>query len=232
VIALLSRWFYDHMLLYFVFSTLVLLFALGPQNLWEMLDRYLNAMRMGDLKTARDMVGELITDEAPGNEDPPGTLLVEAALLEANRRIFAVLLWFFALGAVGALLARLSYDLRHVPDRYRPNELSGFRDSATDLEAIVNFVPARVTALIYALSGSLLHAFEDWEIDEVWGLYDSDRLLRETGLGALLLGTAQPADTTSSERVQRVELAKGLIWRALCIYVSVLALMTIGGWVS
>lgn len=214
--ALIAHWFYQAGLLYFLFSVAVLLFCLGPKNLWESIERYLNAMRIGDLDAARAMVGEILTDEAPGNEDPPGTMLVEAILLEANRRTFAILLWFFVLGPTGAVLARLAYELRHAAERYAPNQLEGFRDSVRDLEAIVNFVPARITALGYALSGSLLHAFEDWEFSEIWGLYDNDQLLKEAGLGALLIGRAEPADATSSERLARVESAQGLIWRTLC----------------
>jgi AmpE protein len=229
-VALLAHWFYQAGVVYFLFSIVVLLFSLGPRNLWELIERYLDAMRTGDLDTARAMVGEILTDEAPGNEDPPGTMLVEAILLEANRRTFAILLWFFVLGPAGAVLARLAYELRHAGQRYAPNQRRGFRDSVNDLEAIVNFIPARLTALGYALSGSLLHAFEDWQFSEIWGLYDNDVLLKEAGLGALLLGRAEPADTTSGERLQRIELARGLIWRTLCVFLTVLAIMTIAGW--
>jgi AmpE protein len=135
----------------------VLLFCLGPRDLAEDVHSLLEARARGDEQAANQLSRALLRGPHP---DPTKRTLIGALFIQSHERLFGVLLWFFAGGAIGALLYRLASRLPRAL-----NEIS--QDSsaarvAETLHDLLAWVPGRATALLYGLAGSLDDALGAW----------------------------------------------------------------------
>jgi AmpE protein len=95
------------------------------------------------------------------------------------------------------------------------------------------WIPARLTAIGYALAGSFDGALGAWRTKDeeepgtVHG--QSERLLARVGTGALALQDLE--DETEAERgIRGAQAANGLVYRLLFIWAAVIAAMTLYGW--
>jgi membrane protein required for beta-lactamase induction len=215
----------------FLASVAVLLYSIGPKDLNSEINSYLEACA----EHAEEQVARLAA-ELTGSRDPVtprsreqqvcGTLFVAA-----NDRLFAVLFWFVVLGPLGALWFRLSSELR----RHRRNGSSGFARSVVDLYDILVWVPARLVALGYALSGSFTHAIEAWRFRDTVALGDSAVVLVQSGMGALQLGNEPELSSNAEElarEIRSLNAVRTLIKHTLLIWLAVLAVITFAGWAS
>jgi membrane protein required for beta-lactamase induction len=213
----------------FLLALVVLLYSLGPADLGHQLKRYLAALAEGDHDTAaRELQGFHPAESGP---DSLSSILA-SILIQANDRIFAVLFWFVVLGPIGALLYRLSSELHH---SYA--EVHGrFGDSVRDLYNLLNWPSARLVALGYALAGSLVEAIEGWRHSEARQLDVNEAVLRESGLGALqfrqLYGDETETGVQDEDVTDWIESVHGLQIRTLIVWLSILGIMTIAGWMS
>jgi adenosylcobinamide-phosphate synthase len=86
---------------------------------------------------------------------------VESVLENGNDAVFATLFWFILLGGPGALLLRLANTLDAMWG-YKNVRFLRFGWAAARLDDALNWIPARLTALTYALLGSPSRAFFCW----------------------------------------------------------------------
>ena len=135
----------------------VLVFCLGPRDLAEDVHSLLDARNRGDHEAALQLSRAL---QRGPHADPTHRTLIGALFIQSHERMFGILLWFFAAGPVGALAYRLASRMSRA-----------FREISTDTRAlyvaealhdILAWVPARVTALLYGLAGSLDDAMSVW----------------------------------------------------------------------
>ena len=100
-----------------------------------------------------------ITDYASSTSPDQQTSDVTRAILHiANERIFATIFWFVVLGPFGAMLYRLISELSKQIDFDELAEFSKF------IHAIMAWIPARMLAAGYALTGNFdgaYHAYND-----------------------------------------------------------------------
>lgn len=219
----------------FVFNVLVLLYCLGPRALDPQVEALTMALESGDEETARREAGELLGEEPPAGAALSRTV-TDALLVRANERLFGVLFWFVLLGAVGAALYRAAWVLKERSAR-EGHLAAGTAEAARRLQWILDWIPSRLLAGTYALTGSFDDALAGWRAyHDRWRERFPDSnlgLLVATGNGALRLEIEESAAAAEAELgTDPIHSAMGLIWRSLIVWLTVLALVTLAGWVT
>ena len=145
-----------------LFSIVLLYFAIAPRSLREHAERVVAAFSAGGLPDARRQVGLMVSrDTSQLDESGISRAAVESVLENGNDAIFAALFWFMLAGAPGVLLYRLSNTLDAMWG-YRNARYNRFGWAAARLDDVLNFIPARLTALSYALLGHTRSALHCW----------------------------------------------------------------------
>ena len=146
----------------FAVDLALLYFALGAQSLGEHAAAIAQPLQAGDLAQARQRVGWIVSRET-ATLDAAGVAKagVESVLENGNDAIFGALFWFALLGGPGALLFRLANTLDAMWG-YRSERYNLFGRCAARLDDALNWLPARLTALTYALLGQTRNALSCW----------------------------------------------------------------------
>ncbi len=146
----------------FAVDVVLLYFALGAQSLGEHAEAIVAPLQAGDLPAARQRVGWIVSREtATLDESGVAKAACESLLENGNDAIFGALFWFALLGGPGALLFRLANTLDAMWG-YRTARYNLFGRCAARLDDVFNYLPARLTALSYALLGKTRLALACW----------------------------------------------------------------------
>ncbi len=216
-----------------IFACLILLYSFGPEDLDQQISLFVEARERGD-KEASDLIARKLLHEDPPPRDPGYTQVVTESVLEqANSRIFAVIFWFLILGPVGALLYRLVTLLPQLDTSHK--DLDFFLASRQFI-AFLDWAPARITAFTYAVAGSFEDALYGWRsyhetrFDEFSN--NTSGILICTGTGALRLSSLLDDKLgNTGDNPYVVEAAMGLIWRSLLVWLVILSVFTLAGWI-
>ncbi|YCH20137.1 adenosylcobinamide-phosphate synthase CbiB [Pseudomonas sp. D1-3] len=142
---------------------LALYAALGLRSLDQHAQPVAQALRLGDLPLARQRVGYMVsrrTEDLDANGVArAGT---ESVLENGSDAAFAALFWFLVAGAPGVVLYRLSNTLDAMWG-YRNARFERFGWAAAKIDDLLNYVPARLVALTYALLGRTSLAMRCWQ---------------------------------------------------------------------
>ena len=146
----------------FAVDVVLLYFALGAQSLAEHARAIAVPLHAGDLAEARRRVGWIVSRET-ATLDSAGVARagVESVLENGNDAVFGALFWFALLGGPGALLFRLANTLDAMWG-YRNERYNLFGRFAARVDDVLNWLPARLTALTYALLGHTRQALACW----------------------------------------------------------------------
>ena len=211
----------------FIFGIAILLFCLGPRSLSRDVQAYLEAEEAGDHEQAKQHATEILGRPA---DEPAGPLMEsvkEAILVHANDRLIAVMFWFALLGPVGAVMFRAASLLKDetvlIPDK--------FSHSVHDLFWVMNWLPARLCIIGYALAGNFIDTVSYWRsLNDFW-TRDSDDLLITSGIGALRQDVRVDIEEGDTQLLlHSVAHAISLIKRTVIVFVTMLGLMTLAGW--
>lgn len=137
--------------LYGVAQSLVLYLCIGWQSLKEHMRAIHQPLQQGNLEKARYACSMVVSrDTSALNENQLAQAAVESTLENGNDGIFAALFWFALLGMPGVVLYRLANTLDAMWG-YKTDRYLWFGWCAAKLDDLLNWVPARMTALVYCL---------------------------------------------------------------------------------
>jgi len=174
--------------LHYWVAVAALYFALGHQSLRQHAQRVHQALEAGNLDEARVQVSYMVSrDTAKMDARGVAAATVESVLENGNDAVFGALFWFIVAGAPGVLLFRLSNTLDAMWG-YRTPRYLYFGWAAARFDDVLNFVPARLTALTYALIGSTRSALHCWRVQAPHWESPNAGPVMAAGAGALGVG--------------------------------------------
>nr|MDP2190252.1 CobD/CbiB family protein [Rhodoferax sp.] len=262
--ALAIYWLLDAFLgwpLAMIWSVAVLYATLGFRQFSFHFTQIRDALADGDEDRARQLLAnwqQIDASELPRSEIVRH--VIEHSVLSAHRHVFGVLAWFsvlavFGFGPAGAVLYRLSEFVarywQHKSKTQHQPVSQALQQTATQVWAAIDWVPARITAISFAVVGSFEEAIDGWRNYEPRYEGDNDGIILAATSGAVnirLGGAASvavfpadgahvmppaPAHTQSdSAPGQTPELAHlsvivGLVWRTVVMWMVLLALLTL-----
>jgi adenosylcobinamide-phosphate synthase len=180
----------------FLFNVLLLYAVIGRRSLADHATPVATALRDGALGRARVAVGRMVSRDTQAlDEHQVAAAATESVLENGNDAVFGALFWFALLGAPGALLYRLANTLDAMWG-YRTARYENFGWAAARIDDVLNYLPARFTALSYMLLGQTTRAWRCWRTQaRQWDSPNAGPVMA-TGAGALgvRLGGAAPYD--------------------------------------
>ena len=131
----------------------LLYLAIGARSLAQHAEAVAAALQAGDLPLARQKVAMIVSRDADDlDEEGISRATVESVLENGCDAIFGALFWFVLAGAPGVVAYRLANTLDALWG-YRTPRYLHFGWAAARLDDGLNWLPARLTALSYALAG-------------------------------------------------------------------------------
>ncbi len=219
----------------------LLYLAIGARSLAEHAEAVAAALQAGDLPLARQKVALIVSrDAADLDEEGISRATVESVLENGCDAIFGALFWFALTGAAGVVLYRLANTLDALWG-YRTPRYLHFGWAAARFDDVLNWLPARLTALSYALVGPKpALAWHCWQAQAPNWKSPNAGPVMAAGAGALGLALGGPA-CYHGQWQSRPALGEGLapcaedigravrlVQRALWLW---LAVILVGGWI-
>lgn len=173
-----------------VFSVLMLYAALGHKSLHDHARPIAATLRAGDEDEARRLVARMVSRDSAALDITGAT--TESVLENGNDGVFGALFWFAIAGAPGAVLYRMANTLDAMWG-YRNDRYRYFGWAAARLDDVLNYVPARLTAITYAVLGKTRQALRCWRTQaSAWDSPNAGPVMA-AGAGALGLTLGGPA---------------------------------------
>ncbi|GGI54346.1 adenosylcobinamide-phosphate synthase CbiB [Oxalicibacterium solurbis] len=217
----------------------LLYFSLGLRSLRDHALPIARALAVGDLPRARRLTARIVSrDTAQANEADLAKAGVESLLENGNDAVFGTLFWFLVAGGPGALLFRLANTLDAMWG-YRTPRFDMFGRTAARIDDALNFIPARLTALSYALLGNTRQAWQCWRAQApAWSSPNAGPVMAAGAgaLGVLLggaavyhgeieqrppLGTGAAAEGSDIVRAWRLVSATACLWAGAIVIAGV-----------
>jgi adenosylcobinamide-phosphate synthase len=226
-----------------IVAAFVLYLAIGHRSLAEHARAVESSLRADDLDAARTAVGRMVSRDTDAlDASQVAAAATESVLENGSDAVFGALFWFALLGAPGAVLYRLANTLDAMWG-YRTPRFERFGWAAARIDDALNFVPARLTALTYALLGNFRSAMHCWRTQAPqWDSPNAGPVMA-AGAGALRvrLGGAAPYHSRWEMRpllgegdapdADSIAAALRLVQRGVCLWLALIVAMSaiIGG---
>ncbi len=208
------------------FAVFILLFCFGPRDLEAEVEAFVDARSRNDEESACWHASELLGGEEVRCSAEVTKRIMQNIFVEANERLLAIVFWFVVLGPGGALLYRLSSLLQ----QQQAEQAEGVYEAGVRLHYLLVWLPARLCAIAYAMAGSFVEAVHGWrEVQNNWSESSRDILIA-SGFGALRIEQDDIDD--NSQACEQVSECISLVRRAVLVFLSLVALFTLSGWMS
>lgn len=145
-----------------VLHAILLYFCLGLRSLRDHMLPIGQALVCNDIDAARRLTSRIVSrDTMHADSSDLAKAAVESTLENGNDAVFGTLFWFIVAGGPGALLFRLANTLDAMWG-YRTPRFDLFGRTAARIDDALNWMPARLTAISYALLGHTRCAWTCW----------------------------------------------------------------------
>jgi AmpE protein len=208
----------------FLLALLVLIYSFGPRDLDTDVAAIVNAE---DGEDREDAIESLLGSKPPENEEACKSAMIDAVFRESLRRWFAVIFWFAVLGIVGALLYRMVDWLTHGEYEISPMQRQLFRR----MQQIMDWPAAQLMTLALAIATDFDSVYATWKqyhVEQDHAIFEGDNgFLLASARGIVLTGHAARdgyADQLKGP-LASLQQAMDLVWRALGVWLTVLALL-------
>ena len=239
--VILIWWLHERLsnlpVLSFLFEVGVLYFVIGWQSLKQHTNAIYTPLKKGHLPAAREALSMIVSRQTERMELPQivGST-IESQLENGLDCAFASLFWFAVLGPAGALLHRLVNTLDAMWG-YKNQRYFKFGRFAARTDDLMAWIPARLTALAYALAGNTRLGLRSWREQAGEHISPNGGVVMATGAGALHCRIGGPQvyqgvlvdkpwlGTGELARVEHIDLATKLIERSLLIWLLIFAMV-------
>lgn len=176
-----------------VVQATVLYAAVGARSLAEHARAVARALDAGNLAEGRARLARLVSrDTHELDETGVARAATESVLENGNDAVFGALFWFLLAGAPGVVTYRLANTLDAMWG-YRNARYGDFGWAAARLDDLLNYLPARLTALTYIVLGDVRRAWRCWRTQALhWDSPNAGPVMA-AGAGALGLVLGGPA---------------------------------------
>jgi adenosylcobinamide-phosphate synthase len=209
------------------------------------------ALNNDDVPRAREVLKEwtgLDTIDMPVSEIVRHTLV--HAVVASHRHVFGVFFWFLIpIGPAGAVLYRIAEYLARAWSKPNPERTAEFSSFAQRAFFFIDWVPARLTALGFAIVGNFEDAIYAWRNHARQWPDANEGVLLAAGSGALgarlagplaeplsvealAVGDASPLPVGDDCTPRTLQSAVGLVWRAVILWMLLLLMLTIAVWLA
>lgn len=217
----------------FAAGLLTLIFTLGPANAHELVQQYVNDSEGED---AERLLHQAFGDILPGDRQSLYVMVLERSLIEVNERLLAILFWFLLFGPAGALLARLAVTGPGIMAADEEGENRGL-DAMTlqtmrQLKFILLWLPARMTALGFAITGSFVHTFEMWRKHVNWSRHwpdSNEAILIAAGIGAMHVDADEQGEISTPLTTSHLQETLDLCMRAVLLWLLIYSVLILAG---
>jgi adenosylcobinamide-phosphate synthase len=247
----------------FVCSVAVLYVTVGFRQFSHHFTGIRDALDAGDEQRARELLAEW--QQVDASELPRSEIVrhvIEYSVLAAHRHVFGVLAWYcvfaaIGFGAGGAVFYRMSeFVARYWTYRTRTDaqpSSASLQGAAAKAWKAIDWLPARITALAFAVVGSFEDAVDCWRNYSQRFPDDNDGVILAATSGAVNVrlggeslapnfapNASQGFTATGARMVDAVETTPGreaevghlrsivgLVWRSVVLWMVLLALLTL-----
>jgi adenosylcobinamide-phosphate synthase len=211
-------------------SPVLLYLCIAPKSLWQHTQAIYQPLQTGNLSQARHAIAMIVSRETQEMDAQAiRKATIESTLENGADAIFAPIFWFVVAGPTGVVFYRLSNTLDAMWG-YKNQRYYYFGFAAARLDDLLNWIPARLTALSYMLLG---------DTDNAWLCYRQQSpdcespnagVVMSAGAGALnvnlggsaiyhgqlknkaILGTERTATNQDIKRADQLILLSTLLW--------------------
>ena len=249
-VLILTGWIYYLLynlspLLAWGWNVVILYLTMGFRQFSDVFAEIKDALKNGDLLLARRLLREwrgVPADELGSEEIARST--IELGLIHSHRYVFAIIVCFVVLpGPLGPVLYRLAELLSERWGNRAEQAQDEFGNFAAKAFEVIDWIPARSTAVSFAIAGNFEDAVYCWRAQAASWADHAQGIILASGAGALgvrlgdslrdtggqyyrpELGVGEEAD------MDFLQSTVGLIWRTLVLWLLLLLLLEIASWV-
>ncbi|MEZ5524640.1 MAG: regulatory signaling modulator protein AmpE [Pseudomonadales bacterium] len=201
-------------------QVLLLAYAFGRVNLPREVTTYLHHWCEGDFQSAYHHAQEYFKLEQGFDAGDRAQLHEKACrgvLYQWFEQVFVIVFWYLLLGPVAALFVRL----------LNLYEELGDQDETSRLVHVLEWLPARLLAITYAVAGNFTQCFKSWLTVLTEYRMTTEQVLFKSGLASIALGEKQLPTAEADVQAEQIQMLEALQIRCLVVCLILVALFTI-----
>ncbi len=207
-----------------LFEGVILYLALGLHQIKDYAQQITHSLETNNLVQARHNLS-IISDQDVRQMDSEEVCqaTTESILEQGNSTLLAVIFWFVVTGISGVIIYTITRLLNNLWDQTTPC-YDNFAFFIMKFNHLLNFIPARLSALTYALMGNWENAIQRQLEQGVFWETPNDIILIASGTGALDIPFKK------NSQVKDMIQACSLLERSTILWIAMVAMISIPYW--